>query len=155
MLRSAMRPLLSGKVDDWHGEYAYSVGLQAFIYGFPYIYNAQIRHKWVTEPRSPTYVPYAAHFEDAEGEKLKADHRYRIRFGADDMPPVDSFWSLAMYGTDLSLAANPIDPYSIGDRTAGLKNDPDGGLTIYRSPSRLAKSRSRTGFRARPRASGS
>ncbi len=47
------------------------------------------------------------------------------------MPPVDSFWSLALYGTDLNLVANPLDRYSIGDRTAGLKKDSDGGLTIY------------------------
>jgi hypothetical protein len=68
MLRSAVRPLLTGKVDDWEKEYAYSLGLQAFIYGFPYIYNADIRHKWVTDPRDPKFVPYAAvnHFWHAE-----------------------------------------------------------------------------------------
>jgi hypothetical protein len=60
MLKSAARPLATGKVEDWHGEYSYGLGLQAFIYGFPYIYNAQIRHKWVTEPRNPAFVPYAA-----------------------------------------------------------------------------------------------
>ena len=60
MFKSAVRPLRTGKVEDWHGEYAYGLGLQAFIYGFPYIYNAQIRHKWVTEPRNPAFVPYAA-----------------------------------------------------------------------------------------------
>ena len=26
---------------DWKAEYAYTTGMQAFIYGFPYIYNAQ------------------------------------------------------------------------------------------------------------------
>ena len=60
MLQSAVRPLLTGEVEDWRSEYAYSVGLQAFIYGFPYIYNAQVRHKWVTQPRNPQFVPYAA-----------------------------------------------------------------------------------------------
>lgn len=60
ILKSAVKPLVSGKVEDWHGEYAYSLGLQAFIYGFPYIYNAQTRHKWVTQPRNPKFVPYAA-----------------------------------------------------------------------------------------------
>ena len=74
---------------------------------------------------------YLVNFNDADGEKYKAEHRYRIRFDADNMPPVDSFWSLGMYGTDLNLVANPIDRYSIGDRTAGLKKDPDGGLTIH------------------------
>ena len=45
MLKSAVSPMLTGKVKDWHGEYAYSIGLQAFIYGFPYIYNAQVRQQ--------------------------------------------------------------------------------------------------------------
>lgn len=60
VLRQAVRPLLTGNVDDWRAEYAYSTGLQAFIYGFPYIYNAQIRHQWVTQPRDTSVIPYAA-----------------------------------------------------------------------------------------------
>ena len=79
----------------------------------------------------PAEAVYLVNFDDAEGNKLKADHRYRIHFDADDMPPVDSFWSLGMYGTDLNLVPNPIDRCSIGDRTPGLNKDPDGGLTIY------------------------
>ena len=58
ILKSAVKPLVTGKVEDWHGEYAYSLGLQAFIYGFPYIYNAQLRHKWVTDSdHDPTFTP--------------------------------------------------------------------------------------------------
>jgi hypothetical protein len=34
ILRSAVRPLVTGKVEKWQGGYAYSLGLQAFIYGF-------------------------------------------------------------------------------------------------------------------------
>ena len=79
----------------------------------------------------PAEGVYLVNFEDASGEKLKADRRYRIHFDADNMPPVDSFWSLGMYGTDLNLVANPINRYSIGDRTAGLSTDADGGLTIW------------------------
>jgi hypothetical protein len=60
MLRQAVTPILTGRVADWRGEYAYTAGMQAFIYGFPYIYNAQIRHDWVTQPRDPAAVPYAA-----------------------------------------------------------------------------------------------
>lgn len=33
-------------VFDWQAEYAYSLALQAFICGFPYVYNAQTRYKW-------------------------------------------------------------------------------------------------------------
>jgi hypothetical protein len=45
---------------DWHDEYAYSLGVTALIYGFPYVYGAQIRHKWVTQPEDPEHVPYSA-----------------------------------------------------------------------------------------------
>jgi hypothetical protein len=46
-------------VFDWHAEYAYSLGLQAFIYGFPYVYGAQCRYKWTNQPRDPEHVPYS------------------------------------------------------------------------------------------------
>ena len=38
---------------DWKAEYAYTTGMQAFIYGFPYMYNAQLRHDWVTSSSGP------------------------------------------------------------------------------------------------------
>ncbi len=60
MIRQAVAPILTGRVDDWRAEYAYTTGVQAFIYGFPYIYNARLRHDWVTQPRDPQFVPYAA-----------------------------------------------------------------------------------------------
>ena len=59
MLRQAVAPLLTGRL-DWKAEYAYTAGVQAFIYGFPYIYNAQLRHEWVTNPRDPDVIPFAA-----------------------------------------------------------------------------------------------
>jgi hypothetical protein len=46
--------------EDWRVEYAYTAGVQAFIYGFPYIYYAQLRHDWVTKERDTDVVPYAA-----------------------------------------------------------------------------------------------
>jgi hypothetical protein len=45
-------------------------------------------------------------------------------------PPVDGFWSLSLYGPDMFFVANEIDRYSIGDRTPGLRHEPDGGLQI-------------------------
>jgi hypothetical protein len=45
---------------DWHSEYAYSLGVAALVYGFPYVYGAQTRHKWVTQPQDPEHVPYSA-----------------------------------------------------------------------------------------------
>ena len=45
---------------DWRADYASAAAVMAFIYGFPYIYNAKLRHDWVTQPRNPEFVPYAA-----------------------------------------------------------------------------------------------
>ena len=46
-------------------------------------------------------------------------------------PPVGAFWSVTMYDLpDFYLVANPIDRYSIGDRTPGLVYAEDGSLTI-------------------------
>ena len=33
---------------EWEEEYAYSLGVQAYIYGFPWIYNAQLRWLWAS-----------------------------------------------------------------------------------------------------------
>jgi len=36
-----------------------------------------------------------------------------------------------MYGPDANLSDNPINRYSIGDRSPGLKYNTDGSLTLY------------------------
>jgi hypothetical protein len=38
---------------------------------------------------------------------------------------------MTLYDNGHNLVANPINRYSVGDRTPGLKRDADGGLTIY------------------------
>ncbi|MEI5011222.1 DUF1254 domain-containing protein [Streptomyces sp. PmtA] len=76
---------------------------------------------------------YLVAFDDAEGEKLSTG-RYEIRFGAGALPPVDAFWSLTAYDETRNLIANPIDRYSIGDRTRGLVTEPDGSLTLHLQP---------------------
>jgi hypothetical protein len=49
-----------------------------------------------------------------------------------DWPPTvkPGFWSLTMY-SDGYLVDNPINRYSIGDRTQGVKKEQDGSLKIY------------------------
>ncbi len=52
-------PQAAPLVFDWQAEYAYSLALQAYIYGFPYVYNAYTRYKWTNLPQDPKHVPYA------------------------------------------------------------------------------------------------
>jgi hypothetical protein len=72
---------------------------------------------------------YPVTYTDADGDQLDGRNRYTLRFGQD--PPVDAFWSITMYDLPgFFLVANPINRYSIGDRTPGLRRDSDGSLTI-------------------------
>ena len=67
---------------------------------------------------------------DTAGQPLTGENKYELHLTTP--PPVDAFWSLTMYNVpDFYLVANPINRYSIGDRTPGLKQGQDGSVTIY------------------------
>jgi hypothetical protein len=70
---------------------------------------------------------------DADGEALDAsEHDYVLHFAADELPPVKSFWSLSMYNLPQQFFIhNPIDRYTLGDRTEGVVYGDDGSLTVY------------------------
>jgi hypothetical protein len=73
---------------------------------------------------------YEILWQDGDGEFLDGSHRYEVTF--DPPPPVDAFWSMTMYDVpNYYLVDNPIDRYSIGDRTPGLVMGDDGSLTLY------------------------
>ncbi|MEV0119279.1 DUF1254 domain-containing protein [Streptomyces sp. NPDC050844] len=72
---------------------------------------------------------YAMTWNDEDGEPLDGSRSYTLRF--EKPPPVDAFWSVTMYGLpDYYLVDNPVDRYSIGDRTPGLAYGDDGSLTL-------------------------
>ena len=76
---------------------------------------------------------YAMVYVDADGNELDGTGGYELRFATP--PPCGAFWSVTMYDMpDFFLVANPIDRYSIGDRTPGLHADSDGSLTIVMQP---------------------
>ena len=53
-----------------------------------------------------------------------------LRGALREPPPCEAFWSLTMYDAqEFFLVPNPIDRYSIGDRTRGLHAAGDGSLT--------------------------
>jgi len=59
-------------------------------------------------------------------------HNYEMTFAGDALPPAKNFWSMTMYKLPQRwLVDNPIDRYSIGSATPGLKSAPDGSITIY------------------------
>ena len=79
---------------------------------------------------------FSAHPEPTEqgkeffGQLLSGSDKYVLKFNAGELPPVDAFWSLTLYGSNFYLVDNPINRYAIGDRTAGLVYGADGSLEI-------------------------
>ncbi|MFO1060980.1 MAG: DUF1254 domain-containing protein [Dongiaceae bacterium] len=100
---------------------------------------------------------YPLYLVDAEGAQPDASKKsYALRFAADQLPPVDFFWSLTLYELPSSLlCANALDRYLINSpMLPKLKRDADGGVTIRSSTPRPAPSAKPTGFpRRRARSS--
>ena len=68
---------------------------------------------------------------DADGEQLVGSKTYTLRFSKPALPEARFFWSITLYELPSRLlAANPIDRYSIGDRTPGIRYADDGSLEI-------------------------
>jgi hypothetical protein len=69
--------------------------------------------------------------KDGDGDDLDTSkHSYVIHF--ETPPPVKAFWSVTMYKLPTPLfIANPINRYSIGDRTLGFTPNEDGSVSIY------------------------
>ena len=70
---------------------------------------------------------------DEEGELFDGSkHDYGLTFALDQIPPAKHFWSMTMYNLPQRLLVdNPIDRYSIGSATPGLKTAADGSISIY------------------------
>jgi hypothetical protein len=77
---------------------------------------------------------YPVYFLDSDRRPLDgATGRYTFRFAPGQLPPVNAFWSLTMYGLPASLLVdNPIDRYLINSSMEpDLLRDADGGITLY------------------------
>ncbi len=77
---------------------------------------------------------YPLYLTDAEGQSLDGHEAdYVMKFGPDDLPPVNAFWSLTAYDNgNQALVPNPMGRYRISSSMLPtLTRDADGGLTLY------------------------
>ena len=82
----------------------------------------------------PVEAAYPLTRIDAAGETLDGSkHSYTLTFAKDQMPPVNSFWSVTMYdGKTQLLIKNPINRYLINSpMLPNMKKNADGSLTLY------------------------
>ncbi|MFI4974562.1 MAG: DUF1254 domain-containing protein [Caulobacterales bacterium] len=81
----------------------------------------------------PVEAMYMRALSPSRAPTFSGEGRYRLTLPGPI--PVNGFWSLTMYeaagGGQLFLTDNPIDRYSIGDRTPGLRRGPDGAIDIW------------------------
>jgi len=67
---------------------------------------------------------------DGAGHELSGKHNYIMHFPAGAFPPNNAFWSLTMGDASNCFVENPINRYSVSDRSAFVPND-DGSVDIY------------------------
>ena len=67
---------------------------------------------------------------DGAGRALSGTHNYVMHFPTGGLPPNDAFWSITMADARNHFVANPIDRYSVSDRS-GLAPNLDGSVDIY------------------------
>lgn len=81
----------------------------------------------------PEEAMYTSAWTDAQNRALDGGHRYRLHLPPGGVP-VEAFWSLSLYTIEADgrayFADNPLHRYAIGDRTPGLKKNPDGSLDL-------------------------
>lgn len=82
----------------------------------------------------PVNVPKEAMYwttsVDGEGHTLSGKRDYIMHFPPGHLPPNNAFWSLTMGDAENRFVANPINRYSVSDRS-GLVPNADGSVDIY------------------------
>jgi hypothetical protein len=68
---------------------------------------------------------------DAKGAAYNGAYKYVMHFEKNNTPPVNAFWSLAMYNDQRLFVDNPINRYAISPHLGPLKHNADGSLDIY------------------------
>jgi hypothetical protein len=103
---------------------------QLGVYGTDYLFRAAVA-QWGLGGNLAQEAYYPGAYTDSQGKPLSGNSSYLIHFESGQTPPVDAFWSITMYNNKSLFVDNPINRYSIGKYTEGLKNNTDGSIDIY------------------------
>jgi hypothetical protein len=79
---------------------------------------------------TPQEAMYWTTSKDGAGHTLDGQNDYIMHFPAGELPPNNAFWSLTMGDAKNRFVANPINRYSVSDRS-GLVPNPNGSVDIY------------------------
>jgi hypothetical protein len=86
--------------------------------------------KHIPAANLPEEAVYWTTTVDGAGHALNGQHDYILHFPPGGLPPNDAFWSLTMGDSQSRFVNNPINRYSVGDRS-GLVPHADGSIDVY------------------------
>jgi hypothetical protein len=95
---------------DWRENYAYTLGVQAYVFGFPYVYLSTLRWMWVTHPGSAGGMPPSAPLNHFHHVRNLTDASYRDG----GSPNNDTLYSVAW--VDLGKEPVILSHPDMGDR---------------------------------------
>ena len=81
----------------------------------------------INAPQEATYWMTTV---DKTGQSLSGEHDYILRFPKGQLPPNHAFWSLTMGTAKNRFVDNPINRYSVSDRS-GLVPNADSSIDVY------------------------
>ena len=94
-------------------------------YGTNYILRAMVAliGLGANLPQDAIYPAYAKPLDGSTNS-------YVIHFAKDQTPPVNAFWSITLYNKLQYFYDNPLNRYTVSERTPFVKN-PDGSIDVY------------------------
>jgi hypothetical protein len=78
----------------------------------------------------PEDAVYPLNLGDESGKPLDGANKYVVRFGKNEIPPVDAFWSITLYDPEGFQVANSINRFAVSSWMP-FKYDADGSLTLF------------------------
>jgi len=78
----------------------------------------------------PLDAVYPTSKMDAVGNPYSGSNKYVMHFNKGQLPPVNGFWSLTMYGSEFFFVENPLNRYSLSQRNE-FKLNVDGSIDLY------------------------
>ncbi|WP_018184269.1 DUF1254 domain-containing protein [Kaistia granuli] len=78
----------------------------------------------------PEDAIYPLNLGDSEGHPLDGANDYVLHFEANELPPVNAFWSVTLYDPDGFQIANPLNRFAVSSWMPFVRNA-DGSLDLY------------------------
>jgi hypothetical protein len=99
------------------------------MYGADYLQRALITAIGLGANR-PQDAIYPTSETDADGKSYDGSQKYVMHFDKGQAPPVNGFWSLTMYNAEYFFVDNPLNRYTLSERSK-FNINPDGSVDLY------------------------